>query len=86
MNNWFDNNFAKVFTFFFVISLTLSVIRNIFYVITSQSAAKNMFEKLNFTIMFSKVKFFDTNACGRIINRISNDTNTIDGNYYYIYI
>lgn len=34
--------------------------------------------RLNKSIMYAKMPFFDTNQQGRIINRLSNDTLAID--------
>lgn len=37
-----------------------------------------IFKRLNSSVMNSKMEFFDKNAQGRIINRLSNDTLCID--------
>jgi ABC-type multidrug transport system fused ATPase/permease subunit len=42
-------------------------------------AASRMFKKLNSTIFYSNMKFFDSNPKGRIMNRISNDIFVVDG-------
>jgi ABC-type multidrug transport system fused ATPase/permease subunit len=47
-------------------------------VVSSNLAAKRLFINLNKSILFSKMKFFDKNPKGRIINRISNDTLMVD--------
>lgn len=45
---------------------------------TSLKAAKNLFDQLNKTLMFSKMEFFHKNPIGRIISRISSDLWSID--------
>ncbi len=37
-----------------------------------------MFNRLNKSILYSKMKFFDTNSNGRIVNKLSSDVETID--------
>lgn len=41
-------------------------------------AAKKLFNRLNKHIIYSKMKFFDKNSSGKIINRLSEDIFTID--------
>ena len=43
------------------------------YVYCAYSSAKLLFIKLNSSIIYSNMKFFDNNPSGRIINRLSND-------------
>ena len=43
------------------------------YVYCACSSAKLLFKKLNSSIIYSNMKFFDNNPSGRIINRLSND-------------
>ena len=37
-----------------------------------------MFHKLNKSVIYSNMKFFDENPSGRIINRVSNDVVVVD--------
>lgn len=48
------------------------------YVYGASIAAFILFKKLNETIMYSNIKFFDQNPSGGIINRLSNDVLVID--------
>lgn len=43
-------------------------------------AAYRLFNRLNKTIIFSNMNFFDKNPTGRIINRLSNDVLVVDCN------
>jgi ABC-type multidrug transport system fused ATPase/permease subunit len=86
LNSWFDNNTANIFTFLTIINISVTAIRCCFYIICALLAASKMFKNLNKAIFFSKMKFFDTNPNGRIVNRISNDTFIIDGILSYLYI
>jgi hypothetical protein len=54
-----------------LLNVGLAVIRGIFYVIWSLGGSKNIFNKLNKSVIYSNMKFFDTNSIGRIINRLS---------------
>jgi ABC-type multidrug transport system fused ATPase/permease subunit len=71
-------NFAHIFAYLMVITLTLGTLRAIFYVACNLVSARKIFDKLNFTIMFSVMKFFDNNNPGRIVNRLTNDVFVID--------
>ena len=48
------------------------------YIKTTLTASYKMFHKLNSSIIYSTMKFFDKNAHGRIVNRLNNDVNMID--------
>lgn len=53
--------------------MTIAIIRYIGYVYGASIAAYSIFKKLNESIIYSNIKFFDENPSGKIINRLSND-------------
>ncbi|KAL4486706.1 hypothetical protein ABPG72_022181 [Tetrahymena utriculariae] len=77
INNFF-NSFANAFSFFILINLGITIIRAIFYCFSALRSSQRLFNKLNQSIMYSKMNFFDKNPVGRIVNRLSNDINCID--------
>ena len=54
------------------------IINNVTRLFLFLKSSKMLFKKLMKTIIFSKMKFFDNNEIGDIINRVSNDTFIID--------
>ncbi|KAL4480900.1 hypothetical protein ABPG73_020921 [Tetrahymena malaccensis] len=77
INNFF-NSFANTFLFFILMNLGITFLRAVFYCISALLSGKRLFNKLNESIMYSKMVFFDKNPVGRIVNRLSNDMNCID--------
>ena len=58
--------------------MSITFIRFATYVICSCSSANLLFKRLNTSIIYSNMKFFDTNPSGRIVNRLSNDVLNTD--------
>ncbi|KAL4463783.1 hypothetical protein ABPG72_012401 [Tetrahymena utriculariae] len=77
INNLFKS-FTDTFLFFIFLNLGMTALRSFFYCLCALLSSKKIFSKLNSSIIFSKMKFFDENSPGRIINRISDDIFTID--------
>ena len=73
MDSWFDNNFNRTFVFLILLNVAINFIRFTGYVLSSSFAAHSIFKKLNQSILYANMKFFDTNSAGRIINRLSSD-------------
>ncbi|KAL4477434.1 hypothetical protein ABPG74_002584 [Tetrahymena malaccensis] len=77
INNIFKS-FTETFLFFIFLNLGMTSLRSFFYCLCALLSSKKIFSKLNSSIIYSKMKFFDENSPGRIINRISDDIFTID--------
>ena len=78
IDSWFNNNFSETFGYLIVLNTVVTFIRCSVYVLCAQFAAYLIFKKLNSSIMYSNMKFFDNNPSGRIINRLSSDVMVID--------
>lgn len=61
-----------------LINVFVTLIRAVIYVVASMLGAFHMFIKLNNSIIYSNMKFFDSNPTGRIINRLSKDVLAVD--------
>ena len=70
--------FMEIFTFLICLNILITIIRCSFYAAYNLLSARNIFRKLMEKIMLSKLKFFDTNTPGRILNRVTSDTFEID--------
>jgi ABC-type multidrug transport system fused ATPase/permease subunit len=73
-----SKDFTTLFGFAFLLIFLIILIKLGLYYIYTIKSAKSLFNRLLNSIIFSKMVFFDKNEVGRIINRISNDTATID--------
>lgn len=62
----------------FAISVFFSIIFVILFIKLILNSAYEIFEKLNKSIVYSNMKFYDDNPGGRIMNRLSNDVMSID--------
>ena len=77
----FLEKIGDFFSVFFVLTAIYVLGEILMSVLSSMSslwASKNIFEKLNHAIIYSKIDFFEMNSVGRIINRVSNDLLSID--------
>ena len=72
------NDFILMFAYLNIVVFVFTCMKNIFYFAYTYLAARNIFNKLMKSILFSKMVFFDKNEVGRIVNRISKDTASID--------
>ena len=64
-----------------IISFTcyvFAIIRSYQFANSNLKASRGIFEFLMKKIFYSDIKFFETNEIGNIINRLSNDTISID--------
>ena len=61
-----------------VVNVFITFIRVSGYIMCASFAAYFLFKKLNSSLITSKMKFFDNNPSGRIINRLSSDVLVID--------
>lgn len=60
------------------INIAITTLRAFFYILSALLGSYRMFNKLNHSIIYSKMKFFDNNAKGRIIARLSKDILMVD--------
>ncbi|KAL4495492.1 hypothetical protein ABPG72_020233 [Tetrahymena utriculariae] len=72
------NSFESEFLFLTLLSICFATIGGVLYIIVSLLSSLRIFRKLNNSIMFSHMKFFDCNPIGRIMKRLSDDINIID--------
>ncbi|KAL4497792.1 hypothetical protein ABPG72_000547 [Tetrahymena utriculariae] len=72
------SSFQDTFLFLTMLQLLLMLLSSFFYVLISLLSCYRLYNKLNNSIMSSKMVFFDKNPVGRIMNRLSDDTNSID--------
>ncbi|EAS02570.2 ABC transporter C family protein (macronuclear) [Tetrahymena thermophila SB210] len=77
INELFDS-FTNTFLFFILLNLGMTAIKSVFYGLCALRSGKQIFQKLNKSIIFSKMSFFDKNPAGRIVNRLSDDILSID--------
>ncbi|KAL4483214.1 hypothetical protein ABPG74_019240 [Tetrahymena malaccensis] len=80
INDTFDT-FTKAFFFLIFLNLGITALRSFFYCLCALLSSRRMFLKLNKSILFSKMKFFDANPVGRIISRLADDVDSVD---YYL--
>ncbi|EGR29526.1 hypothetical protein IMG5_154140 [Ichthyophthirius multifiliis] len=78
INKYFKGDFKDLFLSFIYIFLAITFLRSFLYCICNILTSKKLFCRLNKSIMYSKMKFFDCNPVGRIINRVSDDIVNID--------
>ncbi|KAL4483225.1 hypothetical protein ABPG74_019251 [Tetrahymena malaccensis] len=67
------STFTLTYLFFILLNLGMALSRAFFYNFCALHSAKSMFSKLNRSIIYSKMLFFDKNPPGRIVNRLSED-------------
>ena len=77
INDYFGS-FKATFVFLIISNIALTTFRAVFYCICAILSWKRLFDRLNNSLIFSKMKFYDENPVGRIINRLSDDVVTID--------
>ncbi|EGR32733.1 hypothetical protein IMG5_072110 [Ichthyophthirius multifiliis] len=78
MNRFFNYNFEETFLFQIYLILLINVFNCLFYFLSSILSCQSIFKKLNKSIIYSKMSFFDKNPVGRIVCRISNDVGQVD--------
>lgn len=78
INDFFGNSFSKTFLYLILINIVVNFIRAVVFALSSLIASQNLFHKLNNSIIFANMKFFESNPNGRIINRLSNDVLMLD--------
>ncbi|KAL4479534.1 hypothetical protein ABPG72_018520 [Tetrahymena utriculariae] len=70
--------FESGFLFLTCLQLMIAILSYITFVITSSLSSNKIYNKLINCIINSKMPFFDRNPLGRILNRLSDDINSID--------
>lgn len=75
--NFKFNNINKI--------LFINLFKKFMYAYCNIKASNKIFNSLMSTIMFSKMSFFDQNASGRIITRVSDDTFDIDDFLFWLF-
>lgn len=71
-------SFVKTMLILTGITVGVTFLRAFTWCFLSMRAAQKIFFKLNHKILYSKMSFFDKNAIGRLISRLSGDIWTID--------
>lgn len=61
-----------------VIAVILTLIRSFLFFGLSMVSSKNLHKKMLHCLMYAPMKFFNTNPCGRILNRFSKDIGSVD--------
>ncbi|CAD8046142.1 unnamed protein product [Paramecium primaurelia] len=77
-DDWFGTSFNSKFSWLISIIVMITFVSGTIMKICILLSGWRTFKRLNQSIMNSKMIFFDNNAQGRIINRISNDTLVVD--------
>ncbi|KAL4483223.1 hypothetical protein ABPG74_019249 [Tetrahymena malaccensis] len=72
------HTFTKTYLFFILLSLGMAIARAFFYNVCALRSAQSMFSRLNKSLIYSKMLFFDKNPPGRIVNRLSDDILNIE--------
>ncbi|KAK9870720.1 hypothetical protein WA026_008289 [Henosepilachna vigintioctopunctata] len=73
-----QNFYIKVHTFLIVFAISLTILRSGVFFRICMSASKKLHNLMFSNILHAKMRFFDTNPSGRILNRFSNDMGIID--------
>jgi ABC-type multidrug transport system fused ATPase/permease subunit len=63
-----------------IVQATADLITRIFMLVIVYQAGKNMFERVMTRVSHAKFRFYDVTPVGRLMNRLTSDINTIDGN------
>lgn len=71
-------SFRDTFTFLITVLISVTLVRCVSYPICSMISGYRLFEKLNASILNSRMAFFDRNNDGRILNRLSQDMYEVD--------
>jgi len=66
------------------VTVSMSILKNIFYCLCALISDKRLFSKFNKSLIFSKMKFYDQTASGRIVNRLSEDIFMLDEMLPYV--
>ena len=89
LSNWIDNpensvntnvndQYVRTYVLLVVLNSIVAIIRSFVFAYGNLNATKHVHECLLKTILRAKISFFDTQPIGRILNRFSSDTITID--------
>ncbi|EAS02568.3 ABC transporter C family protein (macronuclear) [Tetrahymena thermophila SB210] len=70
--------FTLSFIFLIVLQTVISIVRGILIYKTYLISSTTIFKQLNQSIIFSRMSFFDKNPIGGIVNRLSDDVQTVD--------
>ncbi|KAL4445550.1 hypothetical protein ABPG74_004624 [Tetrahymena malaccensis] len=70
--------FESGYLFLISLQLMIALLSYITFIITSSLSSSRIYNKLIYCIINSKMPFFDKNPIGRILNRLSDDINSID--------
>ncbi|KAL8280178.1 hypothetical protein RQP46_007508 [Phenoliferia psychrophenolica] len=71
--------YLKVYCLLSLLDLVLFAARVAFWLRRALSAARGIYDRLISSLLGATVRFYDSTPTGRIINRISSDTSTVDG-------
>jgi ABC-type multidrug transport system fused ATPase/permease subunit len=72
------SEFIQTLILLTLMTTAVIVVRSYTWCFLSMRAAKRIFEKLNHRILYAKMVFFDKNAIGRLISRLSSDIWIVD--------
>ncbi|KAL4495504.1 hypothetical protein ABPG72_020245 [Tetrahymena utriculariae] len=81
--------FNEIFKALTLINLIIASLCGFFHFLSSTNSSQYLFKRLNKSIIFSKMVFFDQNPIGRILSRVSSDQSKIDDilqTHYHIFL
>uniref|UniRef100_A0AAR5P3C7 Multidrug resistance-associated protein 4-like n=1 Tax=Dendroctonus ponderosae TaxID=77166 RepID=A0AAR5P3C7_DENPD len=73
-----NTDYIYIYTGLIVSSIVLTTARSTLFMNVCMSASKALHNKMFNCILKAPMKFFDTNPCGRILNRFSKDMGAVD--------
>lgn len=73
-----QNEYIYIYTIFIVLTILLTTFRSIFFFKVCMNASKNLHNSMFSNVIQATMRFFDTNASGRILNRFSKDIGAVD--------
>ncbi|KAF0695327.1 hypothetical protein As57867_013802, partial [Aphanomyces stellatus] len=72
------NYYLSVYALLSLCSVVLTIFRTLSIYTASIQASRHLFGHMTTALLRAPMRFFDTNPIGRILNRYSNDINTVD--------
>ncbi|KAF0756910.1 hypothetical protein AaE_004443, partial [Aphanomyces astaci] len=70
--------YLSIYAVFALGSVAMTMVRTLSIFSSGVAASRRLFENMTNALLRAPMRFFDTNPIGRILNRYSNDINTVD--------
>ncbi|RHY79259.1 hypothetical protein DYB30_004041, partial [Aphanomyces astaci] len=70
--------YLSIYAVFALSSVAMTMVRTLSIFSSGVAASRRLFENMTNALLRAPMRFFDTNPIGRILNRYSNDINTVD--------